>query len=77
MILSGDQLKALGQGEPIPVTIDETECIVIHRDVFDRLKNLLYDDSEMKPRETYAAILNAIDSHDEDPKQYLEYLKDA
>ncbi len=75
MILSADQLRALGEGEPIPVTIEETECIVMHREVFDRLKNLLDDD--MKPRDTYAAILKAIDSHDEDPEQYLEYLKDA
>jgi hypothetical protein len=77
MILSADQLKALGQGEPIPVRIDDKDCVVVQKDVFDRLKGLLYDDTEWIPRKAYPSILLAIDADDEDTDQYLDYLKDS
>jgi hypothetical protein len=77
MILTADQLKALDQGEPIPVRIEDKDCVVVHKEVFDRLKGLLYDNSEWVPREAYPAILRAIDSDDEDTDQYLDYLKDS
>ena len=77
MILSADQLKALGQGEPIPVRIEDKECVVVQKDVFDRLQGLMYDASDLLPREAYAVVLQAIDADDEDTDQYLDYLKDS
>jgi len=36
MILSLEQLEAIDRGEPFPVSIDERECVVVRKDVYDR-----------------------------------------
>ena len=64
MILSRDQLTALDQGAAVAVTIAERECVVLRKDVFEKVPVLKYDDSEMDPRETYPAVLRAWDQED-------------
>lgn len=63
MNLSSEQVEAIREGEPVRVTSDEvgTVCVVLRADVYDRVKNLIYDDSEMDPREAYPAVLRAWD----------------
>ena len=56
MILSPDQLKALDQGQAVPVSIDQRECVVVRRDVYDRTKDSSYDDAEMDPSEAYPFV---------------------
>jgi hypothetical protein len=68
-------MKALDHGEPVPVKIDDKECIVVQKHVFERLKNQVFDD--MSPREAYPAVLKVIDKDDENPDQYLDYLQDS
>ncbi len=66
MNLSGDQLKALQSGSPVPLNLDGTDCVVLRMDVYDKVKKLIYDDSEMDPdpRETCPAVLAAWDQDD-------------
>ncbi len=64
MNLSGDQLKALQSGSPVPLNLDGTDCVVLRKDVYEKVKRLIYDDSEMDPRETYPAVLAAWDQDD-------------
>ncbi len=72
MILSADQLKALQSGSPVPVKLDGTDCVVLRKDLYDKVKGLIYDDSEMDPRETYPAVLAAWDQ-DDNPDDYESY----
>jgi len=51
--LTPDQLQAIAKGKPVPIVIDETECIVVRRDVYDEQGSV---------RDTYAAVLKAWDS---------------
>jgi len=53
MILSADQLKAIQHGEAVPVTVEKAECVVIRKDVYDKVKELVYDDSEVDICEAY------------------------
>lgn len=53
MVLSVNQRSAVHQGEVVPVTVDETECVVIRKDLFQKIIQRTYDDSEVDVREAY------------------------
>jgi hypothetical protein len=79
MTLTADQVSKVNEGQPVTVTPPEVgaECVLLRADVYARIRNLLiYDDSEMDPREAYPAVLKALDEDDESPAQYLEYLNE-
>ena len=44
--LSTEQQTALQKGEPVYCKFDETECIVVRNDVFDRLNRISVDFGE-------------------------------
>jgi hypothetical protein len=41
MELSTDQMRALENGEAVPVTINHTSCIILRIDVYERVQALL------------------------------------
>ena len=41
MELSTDQMRALKNGEAVPVTINHTSCIILRTDVYERVQALL------------------------------------
>jgi hypothetical protein len=41
MELSTDQMRALENGEAVPVTIHRTRCIILRTDVYERVQALL------------------------------------
>lgn len=43
MTLTSEQQQAVKQGQVVPVIVDDTECVVVRKDVFDRVKNILSD----------------------------------
>lgn len=52
MQISERQQQALEHGEAVPVVIGETECVVLRRDVYERVRKVLeYDDSEWSDEE--------------------------
>lgn len=51
MILSTAQLKAIQSGEPVPITVEATECVVIRKDIYEKITQ--YDGSEVDIREAY------------------------
>jgi hypothetical protein len=61
MNLTAEQVIAVNEGQPVSVTPPEVgaECVLLRADVYARIKNLIYDDSEMDPREAYPAVLAA------------------
>jgi hypothetical protein len=65
MNLTNDQIQALDHGDAVPVLVDGRECVVLRRDIFDRVKGVIEYD-EMSPEEAYPAVLAAWDQ-EEDP----------
>jgi len=72
MILSVDQRKAVQQGAAVPVTVDETECVVIRKDVYEEITQRTYDDSEVDVREAYP-LMDAVAKQEgwDDPSEDL------
>jgi len=67
MDLTNDQIQALDHGDPVPVGVDGRQCVVLRRDVYDRVEQVIgYDDRELSPDEAYPAILAAWDQ-EKDP----------
>jgi hypothetical protein len=50
MNLTVEQQQAIDQGEPVPLTVDGRECVLIRKDVYEHVKTL-YDDSEWTDEE--------------------------
>ncbi len=43
MNLTNEQLKALEKGQIVPVVIDHTECVVIRKDVYEMVNDVVDD----------------------------------
>ena len=41
MELSTDQIRALENGEAVPVTIEHTRCVILRTDIYERVQALL------------------------------------
>ena len=41
MELSTDQMRAIENGEVVPVTINHTRCIILRTDIYERVQALL------------------------------------
>ena len=59
--LTSEQKAALSRGERVEVTVGEEECVLVRREVFQRLT---YDDSPWTPEEMDAMAQHAFDSAD-------------
>lgn len=51
MNLTEQQQQAVENGEAVPVHVGNSECVVIRKDIYDRVKVVLYDDSEITDEE--------------------------
>lgn len=72
MNLTKDQEQAIRSGQPVEVELAGTTCVILPKEAYCELLEV-----DHSVRETYRAVLKAIDASDENPDQYLEYLKDA
>ena len=73
MDLTNDQIQSLDQGNAVSIVVDGRECVVLRRDIYDRVKRVVEYD-EMNLEESYPAILAAWDE-EEDPSldAYQDY----
>jgi len=62
--LTAEQRTALQTGEPVPLVVNQTECIVVRKDVFERMQHVAYDDSELTGGEMIAMAERAFDDAD-------------
>ena len=62
--LTAEQRTALAGGEPVPCVLDHTECVVMRKETFDRMRRVAYDDSELSPVEMIAMAERAFDDAD-------------
>jgi hypothetical protein len=70
MQLSVD-IEPAKRGEPVRVTADGVEMVIVRADVYDRVTRILEAD-EINPRDAYSAILRAWDQ-DDNPADYEVY----
>jgi hypothetical protein len=70
MHLNPQQKQALDHGDPVLLVIDNTECVVIRKDVYEQGQD------DFHPSETYPAIEKLLD-REEDPglDHYQRYKK--
>jgi hypothetical protein len=64
MDLTAQQITAIASGEPVPCVLDQTECVVVRKDVFERMQHVAYDDSELTAEEMIAMAQRAFDDAD-------------
>jgi hypothetical protein len=57
MTLTPDQSRLLASGHPVPLTVEQTPCVLVRKDVFERLRSVQFDDGDWTEEET--AILAA------------------
>ena len=62
--LTTEQSSTLQSGQPVPCVLDRTECIVIRKDIFERLQPVVYDDSDWTLEEMRALAARAFDDAD-------------
>ena len=51
MNLTIEQQQAVENGEAVPVHVGNAECVVVRKDIYDRVKTILYDDGELTDEE--------------------------
>jgi hypothetical protein len=60
MTLTAEELTAIESGQPVPVLIDRTECVLIRKDVYEKVNGLVYDDSDWSDAELRAVAARTI-----------------
>ena len=61
MTITTEQRQAIEQGRAVEVQLNGTTCVLVRKDVYDRVQRV-FDDGDMDPRETYPAILATWDA---------------
>ena len=78
MNFTSEQVQAIRDGCPVPVVPPEVgeECVVLRKDAFEKIKHLLYDDSEADPTRFYplvSAMMAEDDANDPALESYQKY----
>jgi hypothetical protein len=47
MELTSQQTDAIASGQAVPVAVNETECVILRKDLFERVRHLIYDDGDL------------------------------
>jgi hypothetical protein len=63
MNLTEGQKAAVQSGEAVRVWDDDLECVVVRADVYDRVKELLYADTEWTDDELRRALAKSADAN--------------
>jgi hypothetical protein len=62
--LTAQERSAIASGEAVPYVLDETPCVVVRRDVFERMQRVAYDDGELTAEEMIDMAERAFDDAD-------------
>ena len=63
MNLTARQKSAVRNGEAVRVRHDGLDCVVLRADVYDRLKHVLYDDSDSTDEELRRALAKSAEAN--------------
>jgi hypothetical protein len=64
MTLTPEQLQAIQQGQPVSLTVEQTECVLVRKDVFQKIRQVSYDDSDWSDDELEALAAQTFDAMD-------------
>ena len=64
MALTAKQLEAVNRGEAVAVKVDNTECVVLRKDVYHTMRQPDYDDSDWTDEETERLASQMFDGMD-------------
>lgn len=68
MTLTPEQTQAIQNGQAVSVTVDQTECDVMRKDVFQKIRHCAYDDSDWTDAEMEAVAGEMFDALDDAEK---------
>jgi hypothetical protein len=77
--ISQDQMAMIRSGKPLRVTTEDTPCVVLRADIFDRL-GPVFEDSGDSPRSLYPLVDRIMaddDANDPALESYLHYQRDS
>ena len=63
MNLTAGQKTAVRRGEAVRVRDEALDCVVLRADVYDRLKHVLYDDSDSTDEELRRALAKSAEAN--------------
>ena len=64
MMLTAEQLQAVLKGEPVPVTVGHTECVLIRKDRLRGTEPIAHDASDWNEHELSAVAEQTFDALD-------------
>ena len=65
MDMTQEQKQAINRGETVDLRVDDTECVIVRKDIFDRVRRVLeYDDSEWSREELLAVAKRTFEDAD-------------
>ena len=86
MHLTSDETHAIENGQVVPVAVNSTDCVIMRKDIFERVKYLIYDDSELSHEEMQHLLarlgslagwddpqMDVYDNYDEERKKQCQY----
>ena len=65
MNVTPEQLQSIRDGQAISITVGQTECVVVRKDVFRRIQEHAYNDGDWSDDEMSALALNMFDGLDD------------
>ena len=76
MQLTIDQKHALERGEPVAVSFDDTECVILRRDVYEQSRATAEEDEWLSSETLYGLVESVMaedDAHDPALESYQHY----
>jgi hypothetical protein len=76
MQLTADQKQALERGEAVSLILENTPCVVIRRDIYERIRPLVDGGQEIDVTALYPLVNQALredDAHDPWLDSYQDY----
>jgi hypothetical protein len=64
MNVSEEQMAAIEQGEAVSITVGKTDCVVLRKDVYQKIQQIAYDDSDWSDKEMEALAADMFDGLD-------------
>lgn len=73
MTLTTEQIQAVQAGQAVPLSPPEVgaECVLIRRDLYERVSRLISDDKEFDPRDAYS-LINQVMADDDRNDPWLD-----
>jgi hypothetical protein len=68
MVLTPQQMDAVDRGEAVAVKIDQMDCVVLRKDVYQRMRQFCYDDGDWTDDELEQVALETFDGLDRPEK---------